>query len=83
MAECRVRFLSFMGIAMRNVKLCAYIMHCAQDQYIAHVFHCEPSAGALCKTIEAACKVGQGQGQAGQSETADPVTIAIPFASTM
>ncbi|XP_064636339.1 amyloid beta precursor protein binding family B member 2-like isoform X3 [Lineus longissimus] len=55
--ECRVRFLSFMGIAMHNVKLCSYIMHTAQDAYIAHVFHCEPSAGALCKTIEAACKL--------------------------
>ena len=32
-------------------------MHSAQDNFIAHVFHCEPSAGALCKTIEAACKV--------------------------
>jgi len=32
-------------------------MHCAQDQFVAHVFHCDPSAGALCKTIEAACKV--------------------------
>jgi len=33
-------------------------MHTAQDLFIAHVFHCEPSSGALCKTIEAACKVG-------------------------
>ncbi len=24
---------------------------------MAHVFHCEPSAGPLCKTIEAACKL--------------------------
>ncbi|XP_064610225.1 protein Fe65 homolog isoform X6 [Liolophura sinensis] len=55
--ECRVRFLSFMGIAMKNVKLCAFIMHTAQDQFFAHVFHCEPSAGPLCKTIEAACKL--------------------------
>lgn len=33
-------------------------MHTAQDKFIAHIFHCEPSSGALCKTIEAACKVG-------------------------
>ena len=38
-------------------RLCSFIMHTAQDQFVAHVFHCEPSAGALCKTIEAACKV--------------------------
>lgn len=55
--ECRVRYLSFLGIG-RNVKNCAFIMHTAQDKFIAHVFHCEPSSGALCKTVEAACKVG-------------------------
>lgn len=33
-------------------------MHGAEDQFYAHIFHCEPSAGPLCKTIEAACKVG-------------------------
>jgi len=54
--ECRVRYLSFLGIG-RNVKQCAFIMHTAQDLFIAHVFNCEPSSGALCKTIEAACKV--------------------------
>lgn len=56
LAECRVRYLSFLGIG-RNVKNCAFIMHTAQDKFVAHVFHCEPSSGALCKTIEAACKV--------------------------
>ncbi|EEB11505.1 predicted protein [Pediculus humanus corporis] len=55
-SECRVRYLSFLGIG-QNVKLCGFIMHTAQDLFIAHVFHCEPSSGALCKTIEAACKL--------------------------
>ncbi|XP_065346910.1 protein Fe65 homolog isoform X1 [Cloeon dipterum] len=54
--ECRVRYLSFLGIG-KDVKQCAFIMHTAQDLFIAHVFHCEPSSGALCKTIEAACKL--------------------------
>ncbi|XP_015593076.1 amyloid-beta A4 precursor protein-binding family B member 2 isoform X2 [Cephus cinctus] len=54
--ECRVRYLSFLGIG-RNVKQCAFIMHTAQDLFIAHIFNCEPSSGALCKTIEAACKL--------------------------
>ncbi|XP_044577408.1 protein Fe65 homolog isoform X2 [Cotesia glomerata] len=54
--ECRVRYLSFLGIGT-NVKQCAFIMHTAQDLFIAHVFNCEPSSGALCKTIEAACKL--------------------------
>lgn len=55
-AECRVRYLSFLGIG-HNVKQCAFIMHTAQDLFIAHVFYCEPSSGALCKTVEAACKL--------------------------
>lgn len=56
LAECRVRYLSFLGIG-RNVKQCGFIMHTAQDLFIAHIFHCEPSSGALCKTVEAACKL--------------------------
>ncbi|KAL8613490.1 hypothetical protein ACOMHN_007533 [Nucella lapillus] len=55
--ECRVRFLSFMGISITSVKLCAFVMHTAQNKFMSHVFHCEPSAGPLCKTIEAACKL--------------------------
>jgi len=54
--ECRVRFLSFLGIG-QNVQQAAFIMHTAQDTFICHVFHCEPTAGPLCKTIEAACKL--------------------------
>ncbi|KFM63455.1 Amyloid beta A4 precursor protein-binding family B member 2, partial [Stegodyphus mimosarum] len=56
LAECRVRFLSFLGIG-KNVKNCGFIVHTAQDEFVAHVFYCEPSSGALCKTIEAACKL--------------------------
>lgn len=51
-----MRYLSFLGIG-KAIKHCAFIMHTAQDTYVAHVFYCEPSSGALCKTIEAACKV--------------------------
>ncbi|KAG6442923.1 hypothetical protein O3G_MSEX002579 [Manduca sexta] len=54
--ECRVRYLSFLGIG-RDVRRCAFIVHTAQELFVAHAFHAEPSAGALCKTIEAACKV--------------------------
>ncbi|CAG9133070.1 unnamed protein product [Plutella xylostella] len=54
--ECRVRYLSFLGIG-RDVRRCAFIVHTARDAFVAHAFHAEPSSGALCKTIEAACKV--------------------------
>lgn len=56
LAECRVRYLSFLGIG-KIVKYCAFIMHTSEDKFIAHAFYCEPSSGALCKTIEAACKL--------------------------
>lgn len=56
LAECRVRFLSFLGIG-KQVTNCGFVMHTAQDGFVAHIFHCEPSSGALCKTIEAACKL--------------------------
>lgn len=56
--EARVRYLSFLGIG-KNVKNCAFIIHTAQDKFICHAFRCEPSSGALCKTIEAACKVSK------------------------
>ncbi|XP_055838850.1 amyloid beta precursor protein binding family B member 1-like isoform X3 [Episyrphus balteatus] len=55
-AECRVRYLSFLGIG-KNFKKCAFIVHTARNKFVAHVFHCEPSSGALCKTVEAACKL--------------------------
>ncbi|CAG9782405.1 unnamed protein product [Diatraea saccharalis] len=55
LVECRVRYLSFLGIG-RDVRRCAFIVHTAQDLFVAHAFHAEPSSGALCKTIEAACK---------------------------
>lgn len=54
--ESRVRFLSFLGIG-RQVENCGFIVHTANDVYIAHVLCCHPSSGAICKTIEAACKV--------------------------
>ncbi|RVE52302.1 hypothetical protein evm_003092 [Chilo suppressalis] len=56
LVECRVRYLSFLGIG-RDVRRCAFIVHTAQDLFVAHAFHAEPSSGALCKTIEAACKL--------------------------
>ncbi|KAI9564237.1 hypothetical protein GHT06_007975 [Daphnia sinensis] len=54
--ESRVRFLSFLGIG-RQVENCGFIVHTANDVYIAHVLCCYPSSGAICKTIEAACKL--------------------------
>ena len=52
--DCRVRFLSFLGIG-QDMRKCAFIVHTAQDTFVAYSFHCEPHSGPLCKTVEAAC----------------------------
>jgi len=80
LVECRVRFLSFLGIG-REVQQCGIIVHTSQDVFMAHGFSCVTSAGPLCKTIEAACKLryqkcldalpggGAGRGQPQQSRS--------------
>ncbi|KAF0299244.1 Protein Fe65 [Amphibalanus amphitrite] len=80
LVECRVRFLSFLGIG-KDVQQCGIIVHTSQDVFIAHGFSCSTSAGPLCKTIEAACKLryqkcldalpggGAGRGAPAQSRT--------------
>ncbi|KAK5984225.1 hypothetical protein GCK32_006664, partial [Trichostrongylus colubriformis] len=55
-AQCRVRYLSFLGIG-RDIKHCAFIMHTSSENFMCYVFHVEPSAAAMAKTIEAACKL--------------------------
>lgn len=55
--ECRIRFLTFLGIGINNCRLGAFIMHSAQDEFFAHVFHCIPDAGVFCRTVKAACKL--------------------------
>lgn len=85
-AECRVRFLSFLGIG-HDVKHCGFIMHTAQDQFVAYIFYSEPSTGALCKTIEAACKLryqkcldahpGVGRGRNGEVGTPRSISATL------
>ncbi|VDM96449.1 unnamed protein product [Thelazia callipaeda] len=55
-AQCRVRYLSFLGIG-RDIKHCAFIMHTLSESFMCYVFRVEPSAGPMAKTIEAACKL--------------------------
>lgn len=46
-----------MGISLDDVKRAGFIAQIDERQFMAHCFECDPSAGALCKTIEAACKL--------------------------
>ncbi|XP_035290104.1 amyloid-beta A4 precursor protein-binding family B member 1-like isoform X3 [Anguilla anguilla] len=54
MSECRVRFLSFMGVG-RDVHTFAFIMAEAPGDFICHMFWCEPNAASLSEAVQAAC----------------------------
>lgn len=55
--DCRVRYLSFLGIHKTNVKNCGFIVQINDSTFEAHCFECEPNSAVLCKAIEAACKL--------------------------
>lgn len=52
--ECRVRFLSFMGVG-RDVHTFAFIMAEASGIFVCHMFWCEPNAAHLSEAVQAAC----------------------------
>ncbi|CAG5103793.1 Similar to feh-1: Protein Fe65 homolog (Caenorhabditis elegans) [Cotesia congregata] len=74
--ECRVRYLSFLGIGT-NVKQCAFIMHTAQDLFIAHIFNCEPSSVKSSKPIGSPGTVATACRARGDSTQASQVTVDI------
>ncbi|XP_043826424.1 amyloid-beta A4 precursor protein-binding family B member 2 isoform X5 [Dromiciops gliroides] len=54
LVECRVRFLSFMGIG-KDVHTFAFIMDTGNQRFECHVFWCEPNAGNVSEAVQAAC----------------------------
>ncbi|XP_059193864.1 amyloid beta precursor protein binding family B member 2 isoform X2 [Centropristis striata] len=54
LVECRVRFLSFMGVG-RNVHTFAFIMDAGGHRFDCHVFWCDPNAGNVSEAVQAAC----------------------------
>ncbi|XP_054460173.1 amyloid beta precursor protein binding family B member 2 isoform X2 [Anoplopoma fimbria] len=54
LVECRVRFLSFMGVG-RNVHTFAFVMDAGGHRFDCHVFWCEPNAGNVSEAVQAAC----------------------------
>uniref|UniRef100_A0A8C5IBN5 Amyloid beta (A4) precursor protein-binding, family B, member 2b n=1 Tax=Gouania willdenowi TaxID=441366 RepID=A0A8C5IBN5_GOUWI len=54
LVECRVRFLSFMGVG-RDVHTFAFIMDAGGQRYDCHVFWCDPNAGSVSEAVQAAC----------------------------
>lgn len=56
LVECRVRFLSFMGVG-RDVHTFAFVMDVGGHRFDCHVFWCEPNAGNVSEAVQAACMV--------------------------
>ncbi|XP_006129540.2 amyloid beta precursor protein binding family B member 2 isoform X1 [Pelodiscus sinensis] len=54
MVECRVRFLSFMGVG-KDIHTFAFIMDAGNQHFECHVFWCEPNAGNVSEAVQAAC----------------------------
>ncbi|KAK9540187.1 hypothetical protein VZT92_002656 [Zoarces viviparus] len=54
LVECRVRFLSFMGVG-RNVHTFAFVMDAGGHRFDCHIFWCEPNAGNVSEAVQAAC----------------------------
>nr|XP_006000030.1 PREDICTED: amyloid beta A4 precursor protein-binding family B member 2 isoform X4 [Latimeria chalumnae]XP_014346240.1 PREDICTED: amyloid beta A4 precursor protein-binding family B member 2 isoform X4 [Latimeria chalumnae]XP_014346241.1 PREDICTED: amyloid beta A4 precursor protein-binding family B member 2 isoform X4 [Latimeria chalumnae] len=54
LVECRVRFLSFMGVG-KDIHTFAFIMDTGNQHFESHVFWCEPNAGSVSEAVQAAC----------------------------
>ncbi|XP_072549368.1 amyloid beta precursor protein binding family B member 2 isoform X2 [Salminus brasiliensis] len=54
LVECRVRFLSFMGVG-RDIHTFAFIMDSGNQHFQCHVFWCEPNAGTVSEAVQSAC----------------------------
>ncbi|KAJ7995849.1 hypothetical protein DPEC_G00230990 [Dallia pectoralis] len=54
LSECRVRFLSFMGVG-KDIHTFAFIMAEGPGDFICHMFWCEPNAASLSEAVQAAC----------------------------
>uniref|UniRef100_A0A1A8M682 Amyloid beta (A4) protein-binding, family B, member 1 (Fe65) n=2 Tax=Nothobranchius TaxID=28779 RepID=A0A1A8M682_9TELE len=54
LSECRVRFLSFMGVG-KDVHTFAFIMAEGPREFFCHMFWCEPNAASLSEAVQAAC----------------------------
>ncbi|XP_061485263.1 amyloid beta precursor protein binding family B member 1 isoform X2 [Rhineura floridana] len=54
LCECRVRFLSFMGIG-KDVHSFAFIMAAGPGNFCCHMVWCEPNAAGLSEAMQAAC----------------------------
>lgn len=75
LVECRVRFLSFMGVG-KDIHTFAFIMDTGNQRFECHVFWCEPNAGNVSEAVQAACMVSEPT--AGRSP-ARPAAVAVLY----
>ncbi|XP_036825812.1 amyloid-beta A4 precursor protein-binding family B member 2 isoform X3 [Oncorhynchus mykiss] len=54
LVECRVRFLSFMGVG-QDIHTFAFVMDSGNQHFQCHVFWCDPNAGSVSEAVQAAC----------------------------
>ncbi|XP_073778516.1 amyloid beta precursor protein binding family B member 2 isoform X3 [Danio rerio] len=80
MVECRVRFLSFMGVG-RDVHTFAFIMDTGNQHFQCHVFWCEPNAGSVSEAVQSACVLRYqkclGKSSSSSAVPADSVTRRV------
>ncbi|NXN97953.1 APBB1 protein, partial [Rhinopomastus cyanomelas] len=60
LCECRVRFLSFMGVGA-DVRSFAFIMAAGTGAFQCHRLWCQPNAAGLSEALQAACVVSAPQ----------------------
>lgn len=77
--ECRIRYLTFMGISRRDIRWCGFIMQNTMNKtFEAHCFECYPTAGHVCEAIQASCSRMYQKIVKSQRQQADDTQSIIP-----
>lgn len=54
--ECRIRYLTFIGISRRDLRWCGFIMqNTTNKSFVAHCFEVHPNASRVCDAIQTSC----------------------------
>lgn len=54
--ECRIRYLTFMGISRRDIRWAGFIMQNPTSKvFVAYCFESHPTAGPVCDAIQQSC----------------------------
>lgn len=80
--ECRIRYLTFMGISRRDIRWCGFIMqNTISKNFEAHCFECHPTAGHVCEAIQASCSRMYAKMVKSQKMQTSDATSIIPKSS--